>query len=410
MTSLSDTLFSGIALDALRRLLRPVLRPLWHGSYKGILAALSPLGALLAVILRPFARKRSVLHVCYMNHVTHQWVEVLRQHGVAADYFAIGRSPFWNRSDYVYESSPYPFIAALREFFLVWTVLARYEVVHFHFMQTFTRTGWEVAALKRLGRRVVVYWAGCEIRDRERNMALHPACNICEICDYNASICRSPLNHVRRALARRWGDVVLVSTPDLKDFAPEGEHFPFFLPRLPPLPDSRSRWPERGTIRIVHATGHPGIEGSAAIADAMHRLKAKGWPIEYVFLRNVPHARILEALSDADLAIGKMKMGYYANFQIEAMLLGVPAMTWVRPEFMTDELRDSGFIFTPLTELEATLEHYLREPTLLAEKRRLARPSILRLHGDTRLVQQLARAYGWADFAASLEHRFAAPS
>ena len=45
--------------------------------------------------------------------------------------------------------------------------------------------------------------------------------------------------------------------------------------------------------------------------------------IQYVELTGVTHERVLRELADADLSIGKMKMGYYANHQIESMAAGM---------------------------------------------------------------------------------------
>ncbi|MFM8392411.1 MAG: glycosyltransferase, partial [Acidobacteriota bacterium] len=89
-----------------------------------------------------------------------------------------------------------------------------------------------------------------------------------------------------------------------------------------------------------------------------------------------------------------MKMGYYANAQIESMYLGVPAVTHVRPEFMTPELESSGLIVSTLDNLESTLEHYLTHPEELAQKRARARSSILELHSEERLTALLMRVYG----------------
>ena len=96
---------------------------------------------------------------------------------------------------------------------------------------------------------------------------------------------------------------------------------------------------------------------------------------------------MLDELADADLAIGKMKMGYYANAQVESLMAGVPTVTYVRPELMTDELRESGFIFATLETLEAVLEHYLRHPEALAAKRAVARESILGLHDNAAIAR-----------------------
>jgi len=97
-----------------------------------------------------------------------------------------------------------------------------------------------------------------------------------------------------------------------------------------------------------------------------------------------------------------MKMGYYANAQVESMALGVPTITYVRPEFLTDDLRDSGFIFNTLEGLEQTLEFYLTHPEELEKKRRIARSSILRLHNNGELCRRLIDLY--AGLRRGMEH------
>ena len=88
-----------------------------------------------------------------------------------------------------------------------------------------------------------------------------------------------------------------------------------------------------------------------------------------------------------------MKMGYYANAQIESMVCGVPAVTYVRPEFITPEMEESGLILTDLARLEQTIEFYLTHPDELAKKRDKARSSILRLHDNKKLATKLIGFY-----------------
>jgi hypothetical protein len=226
-------------------------------------------------------------------------------------------------------------------------------------------------------------------------MARHPQTNICQECDYNASICRSPLNLRRQQLGARYGDRTLVTTPDLLDFVPQAVHFPFLAPQeLSATPEKQQKSPRSdGEIRIAHVTAHPGIEGTRQIQSAIDRLRAKGYNITFIYLHEVPHGQVMKMLGDVDLSIGKMKMGYYANAQIEAMYLGVPTITYVRREFMTPELEESGFIFTTLDSLESTIEHYLTHPQALAAKKAIARTSILKLHDNQQLGQRLIKIY-----------------
>lgn len=355
---------------------------------------LRPVNAMLVPLLRRRVVPGSVLHISYMVHVPWHAVEVLRREGVNADYLAVGTSPFWDKADFTFRRVPLPGLRVLHEAWLFWTLVARYDIIHAHFMLGVSTTGWEWPVLKRLGRRVVAHWRGCEARDMNVNMALHPDSNICQECDYRPRICLTDFARLRREAGARHADLSLVTTPDMKDFQPAARHFPFFSPDIPALPPVEGeRWPDRPRFKLTHVTGHPGIEGTRHIEAVVARLQAKGYPIEFIALRNVAHDEALRAFADADMAIGKMKMGYYANAQIESACLGVPTVTWVRPEFMTDALRDSGLIFANLDTLEATLEHYLTHPDELAAKRRIARDGILRLHDNARLAGELAGYY-----------------
>jgi spore maturation protein CgeB len=60
---------------------------------------------------------------------------------------------------------------------------------------------------------------------------------------------------------------------------------------------------------------------------------------------------------------------------------------------MTEELKETGFIFTNLEGLESILEYYLQNPAELMEKREKARSSILRLHDEGVLVRNLLTIY-----------------
>ncbi len=364
------------------------------GSETVVLRFLGPVNNVLCSLMRRRAIRRSVLHISYMVHVPHYTVLQLRRQGMRADYLGIGASPYWQKCDYNFLPSPVPLYRLLQEFWMFWRVVARYEVVHTHFMIMLTQSGWELPLLKRLGRRLVVHFRGCEARDRTRNIALHPEINICQECDHHPHICETDSARIRRERARQYGDATLVTTPDMLDFVPQATHFPFFAPPAGVLPETQAcAEPKPREFTIVHVSNQPGIEGTRDIERAIERLRAKGRRLRFEWVHDLTHENAMAVLQRADLAVGKMKMGYYANAQIEAMMLGVPTITYVRPEFMTDELRRSGFIFATLSSLEATIEYYLDHPEELMAKRQIARDSVLRLHDNDRLARQLADFY-----------------
>jgi hypothetical protein len=351
-----------------------------------------PVNRLLACLLASRVVLNSVLHISYMVHIPYETVGHLRRQGLRADYLAIGKSAYWNKCDYNFEPSRYPPIRALQEFWIFWTVVARYQTIHAHFMFTISETGWELPLLKRMGRKLVAHFRGCEARDRVRNMWLHPEVNICQACEHRPYICQTVTAARRREWAHDFADATLVTTPDMKDFLPTAVHFPFFAPDVAE-PQSRIGRLER-PFTIVHITNQPGLEGTLEIEAAVAALKTMGYDIDFRRLSNVTHEEVLATIAGADLAVGKMKMGYYANAQIETMACGVPTVTYVRDEFLTDELRVSGFIFTTLPELTKTIAHYIDHPHALEAKRHLARASILALHDNEKLAARLVDIYG----------------
>ncbi len=347
----------------------------------------------LARVRRNVKYPNSVLHISYMVHIPFYMTRTLRRQGVRADYLAVrSESPWWKKCDYRFPQ-PDRQSNVLDEFLFFWRVVAKYEVIHSHFGIMFSETGWELPLLKKMGRKIVVHYRGCEARDPVLNQQLNPQSNICQDCDYKGSVCRD--GQKRMELSQKFGDEFLVTTPDMKDFQPDALHFPFFLPEIDyEKYKALESIPAGRPFRIVHVTNHPGIEGTAHIKAAIDRLKSRGYEIDFQFLRGVSPEKALEAYHDAHLSIGKMKMGYYANAQIESMYLGVPAITNVRPEFMTPELESSGLIFSTLENLEATLEYYITNPEELARKRSLARRTILELHSEERLTALLMQVYG----------------
>jgi len=351
------------------------------------------LNQVLVRVRRNVKYPNSVLHISYMVHIPFYMTRTLRRQGIKADYLAVrSESPWWKKCDYRYPLPDKP-ANALEEFLFFWRVVARYEVIHSHFGIMFSETGWELPLLKKMGRKIVVHYRGCEARDPALNQQLHPQSNICQDCDYKGSVCRD--GRKRMEISQKFGDEFLVTTPDMKDFQPEALHFPFFLPEIDyEKYKAPEELPADQPFRIVHVTNHPGIEGTRHIQAAIDRLKSRGYAIDFQFLRGVSPERALEAYRDAHLSIGKMKMGYYANAQIESMYLGVPAITYVRPEFMTPELESSGLIFSTLERLEETIEYYFTHPEALAQKRARARSSILELHSEERLTALLMQVYG----------------
>lgn len=338
-------------------------------------------------------RNGRVLHISYDVHVAYYTVKILRDNGIKADYLAIDQRGKWN-ADYYFPLS-YGHMSARerwREFLFFWKVVSRYDIIHSHFMMTLSQNAWEMRFFKLAGGKWVVHGRGCAERDRELNVKLHPKMNICQDCDYKGRICGDPLNQFRRKLTLTMADKIFVTTPDMLDFMPKAEHMPFFFPPIP-LPILSRKRKHNDPFRIIHVTNHPGIEGTKYIQEAIDNLSAKGYSIDFVCISKMSNEEVLSQYKMADLSIGKMKMGYYANAQVESLYCGVPAVTYVRKEFITNELENSGLILTDLENLEQTVRYYIDNPEALEQKRLVCQSSVMTLHNNNAIAERYGRTY-----------------
>ncbi|MBX7207102.1 MAG: hypothetical protein K1X78_02215 [Verrucomicrobiaceae bacterium] len=72
---------------------------------------------------------------------------------------------------------------------------------------------------------------------------------------------------------------------------------------LPPPPGSM--YPAR-PIHILHCPSDTGIKGSTEIHRVIDHLKAQGWNIEFIELRGVPNATVMECIKNSDLVIDQL--------------------------------------------------------------------------------------------------------
>jgi hypothetical protein len=245
--------------------------------------------------------------------------------------------------------------------------------------------------LKRLGKRIVFHFRGCDIRERSATTGKYEL-SCCTECDYPLEACKNSFKDRNRTLARRYGDLFLVTTPDLLQYIPEARHLPFMRDILDY--DSIQSLPkENGTIRIVHATNHDGIEGTSYVEKAAAKLISEGYPIELIIVRKVPHERALQIFKGADISVGKLLMGYYANFQIESMAMGKPTLCYIR-----DDLKrfapDCPIIITTPNTLYENLKRLCEDKALRESLGRRGIEFVKREHDNLKVGKRLLRYYG----------------
>jgi len=366
-------------------LLKPVLIIFW------------PLNFILSLIFRKPKRRpvKSILQIGPMLTQAYIITQELKKRGYEAEYIAIGDS--WLKlgkrtADFMMKWPVLPSpLSFFYDFFKVWSIYPKYDIVHIHFNVMLTRYMWELPFLKLMNILVVFHYRGGDIRQKELNQSKNPEVNCCLECDYPMSYCKGFERNHRIKMAKKYGDIFFVTTPDLKDFHPAAIHLPFLLPLMEPDVVRPAGKPE-GVFRIVHATNHEGIDGTRYIIDACDRLKKEGYPVELVIVKRKPFDEAYSLYKSADLCIGKLFMGYYAKFQIESLYLGIPTMCFIKEDFLND-LEDCPIIVSKPSEVYEKIKGLMNNPEGLDAIKARCRSFVENRHSNKEIIDLLLRSY-----------------
>jgi len=325
---------------------------------------------------------------------------VLRDLGYESDFLTIGDpSKYWLRYgergyDLNIDSAKYFYLKRpFYELLGFWKCVSHYDVFHFHFLASFfcISSFCELKYLKKLGKRIVFHFCGCDIREKSATIEKYEL-SCCTECDYPSEACENSFKTKNRKLARKYGDLFLVTTPDLLQYVPEARHLPFTkdildYESIPSLPK------KDGIIRIVHATNHDGIEGTHYVEEAAARLKSEGYPVELIILRKVPHEKALQLFKSADICVGKLMMGYYANFQIETMAMGKPTLCYIRDD-LKPFASDCPIVNTTPKNVYENLKRLCEDGELRESLGRRGIEFVKKEHDNLKIGKRLLEYYG----------------
>jgi glycosyltransferase involved in cell wall biosynthesis len=138
----------------------------------------------------------------------------------------------------------------------------------------------------------------------------------------------SKLRLIKNAL--KFGDLVIVSTPDLLKEIPSSvwiensiniEEWSYKKKKI-----------NNGKIRIIHSPSDRLLKGTYYIEQAVHKLKKLGYNIELILLENIPNTQVKEFMKEADIAIDQLNVGWYGVFGIEAMSMGIPTCSYIKSD------------------------------------------------------------------------------
>jgi glycosyltransferase involved in cell wall biosynthesis len=181
----------------------------------------------------------------------------------------------------------------------------------------------------------------------------------------------------------------IVGSFDALRWVPDAEMIPPGIDLRPftPVPPS-----DRERPLVVHAPSNRERKGTAHVISACERLG-----LELDIVEGVPHDEARERYARADIVVDQLNAGWHGIFAVEAMALGKPVVTHLKPD-VVEQAETAYGVKVPI--VPATKETIVEALRLLvespAERRRIgaeSRTYVERVHDIDRIAARLIDVY-----------------
>ncbi len=255
----------------------------------------------------------------------------------------------------------------------IYSAIERYDLLNFDIYHLesgvgFFRDSRIIKKLKALGKRIVCYYLGTDLRDR----GVIP--EIDQLSDLNIT---TEFDHLKLH-------------PNLR-FS--------FLPFE--VSNYKVRETENQRLRICHAPRNRLLKGTDLIIEVCKKMERR-YGVELVLIEARPHKEAIEIKMTCDIAIDQVGnrggTGYGVN-SLETLSMGIPTLTSFTPEF-EKFLPDHPFIVVNEENLESKLEEVILNKELRRRKGYEGRKFVEKYHDAEKVVRSIYALYkevGWVD-------------
>ena len=301
---------------------------------------------------------------CPVNIAGIPWenVQALRRKGVDARLVVFERGKLHHEADWSLDPHG-PLPVRLAQQFAAFARLApKTDLFHFYFGLTLIPKSIQFPLLRLLRRKSVFHYLGSDIRGKTpEQLAFGKRTNAEIVGSYDAI---------------RWVPEAHVIPPglDLRPFTP-----------VPPSDNPRPL--------VVHAPSNREKKGTRHVIEACEHLN-----VDLDIVESVPHEEARDRYRRADIVVDQLNAGWHGVFALEAMALGKPVVTYLKPDVVERSAQGFGIRIPIVPATKETLVDALRplveQPALRREVGAASRAYVERVHDIDRVADRLVDLYG----------------
>lgn len=268
---------------------------------------------------------------------------------------------------------------------------------------------WDIHIAKQAGIKIGYANNGCLDGALQTSFAKWGPLNTCQICAWynNDQVCSDHLNAEWGKFRNNVADYQCTIGSNKVDFndVPEVFESPWFycldtqvwnpdmlIPSNYLLPFSKE------TVKIYHAVGN--FESRSTVSNKnikcthiylplIEKFKSEGLPVELIFFHGLPNKVVRYYQAQADIVVDMLTFGFFGANIREAMMLGIPTVCYLRPEWLEEMRKEIPDYVDELPVVSATpdtVEEILRDLINDKEKRdeigRKSREFAVKWHGS----------------------------
>jgi len=293
----------------------------------------------------------------------------LRNIGSSSQSISMHRHIFNYPTDIIWRATTIKSKASL----FIWSS-HRFDIFHFHFSGFFNfiddnvyqiPSFWDLIILKALGKKIIFHFRGSEIRINSKFRKVNkfawdefedPASP-----KMNDQTKNELINYIT-AIA----DAVLVVDPELQTYIPNSR----ILPRAFPAQPLRSKIGVEGKIKnkilkIVHAPSRRKAKGTESVINAITMLRNEGYEFNFCLIEKKSNLDVLDLISEADILIDQLIIGWYGVLAVEAFSMGIPVVSYIRDDLWADFSNNLPVINANQGNVYTVLKSLIDNPLLL---------------------------------------------
>lgn len=223
-------------------------------------------------------------------------------------------------------------------FYKFWYPLVRlscffkFNIFHFYFGKTLTKKQWDLPLYRIFGKKVIMHYLGNDVELYNWSVENYRITQMSQIFNKESGAKHDTHIVKRREYEDKYLDYTMVCAPQYSPFVDKA--------KLVPLAIDTSKYsyhalPERdGPLRIVHAPSNPKKKGTGFLMKAVEKLQSEGYDIELDICQGITHEELIQRYINAHLSVVALLGGWYGAAGIEAMALGRPIVSFIRPELL----------------------------------------------------------------------------